>query len=371
MINQYKPDITILLEIKCSRDTATRVIQHLGFTKSIREEAQGFVGGIWILWNRMDIDITMMEMHSQYIHVRVQVNGEKERYLTAVYASPNNQIRKLLWPKLVHIANSMAGDWLVAGDFNEIKEASEKKGGAAVNIRACNIFSNWINSCRLIDLGFVGPRFTWKGPKWEGQDRVFKRLDRALSNHFWRTRFHKATTEVLTRTNSDHHPILIQNVKLINGEGKKPFRFEAMWTHHPDFQHCLKDSWNRDNTLPSALRNLKNDLLKWNKDIFGNIFKANRTILNRITGIQRSASYGNNPFLEELEQKLNKELNDILDREKTFWMQKSRQNWIIEGDRNTRYYHTKTIVRRGKNKILKLRDTNENWIEDEDTLKTH
>ncbi|RYQ95392.1 hypothetical protein Ahy_B08g090662 isoform B [Arachis hypogaea] len=265
----------------------------------------------------------------------------------------------------------MAGDWLVAGDFNEIKEASEKKGGAAVNIRACNIFSNWINSCRLIDLGFVGPRFTWKGPKWEGQDRVFKRLDRALSNHFWRTRFHKATTEVLTRTNSDHHPILIQNVKLINGEGKKPFRFEAMWTHHPDFQHCLKDSWNRDNTLPSALRNLKNDLLKWNKDIFGNIFKANRTILNRITGIQRSASYGNNPFLEELEQKLNKELNDILDREKTFWMQKSRQNWIIEGDRNTRYYHTKTIVRRGKNKILKLRDTNENWIEDEDTLKTH
>ncbi|RYR19326.1 hypothetical protein Ahy_B03g064084 [Arachis hypogaea] len=48
MMRQHRPDIAIPLETKCSRDTAKRVIHNLGFSYSILEEAQGFVGGIWI-----------------------------------------------------------------------------------------------------------------------------------------------------------------------------------------------------------------------------------------------------------------------------------------------------------------------------------
>ncbi|RYQ93126.1 hypothetical protein Ahy_B09g099395 [Arachis hypogaea] len=279
-------------------------------------------------------------------------------------------MRNQLWPKLLNIANSMDGAWLIAGDFNEIKDASEKKGGAALDMRACNNFANWINRCGLIDLGFIGSRFTWKGPKWDGHDRVFKRLDRALSNPMWRTRFQQATVEVLTRTNSDHHPLLIKCEKERNGVYTRPFRFEAMWELHPDFQNCLRTSWNKENYLLTAIGELKKYLLKWNKEIFGNISKAKRRLLNRIAGIQRSNTYGVNPYLDKLEQDLNKKLNDILDKEETFWMQKSRQEWIVEGDRNTRYYHTKTIIRRGKNRIQKLRNKEGNWIEEEE-LKAH
>ncbi|XLR33415.1 hypothetical protein HN51_042693 [Arachis hypogaea] len=100
-------------------------------------------------------------------------------------------------------------EWLLVGNFNEIASPDEKKGGARVDINACRKFDGWIRSCGLIDLGYVGSKFTWKGPQWEGLERVFKRLDRALSNVAWRVKFLDAKVDILARSNSDYHPLLI------------------------------------------------------------------------------------------------------------------------------------------------------------------
>ena len=43
----------------------------------------------------------------------------------------------------------------------------------------------------------------------------------------------------------------------------------------------------------------------------------------------------------------------------------------MEDERNTKFYHTKTINRRQKNKIRKLRNGDGDWIENEDILKDH
>jgi hypothetical protein len=51
------------------------------------------------------------------------------------------------------------------------------------------------------------------------------------------------------------------------------------------------------------------------------------------------------------------------------WHQKSRAKWIQDGDRNTRYYHLKTIKRRKKNRIVMLRKEDGEWVDDEATLK--
>ncbi|GAU10769.1 hypothetical protein TSUD_426120, partial [Trifolium subterraneum] len=50
------------------------------------------------------------------------------------------------------------------------------------------------------------------------------------------------------------------------------------------------------------------------------------------------------------------------------WFQRSRAKWLMDGDRNTRYYHMKTITRR-RNNILMLRNTDGQWIEDVDQLQ--
>ncbi|RYR30299.1 hypothetical protein Ahy_B01g055099 [Arachis hypogaea] len=58
-------------------------------------------------------------------------------------------------------------------------------------------------------MGYLGSRFTWKGGIRESRKRVFKRLDRGLANPIWRLVNPEAKLEVLTRINSDHHPLCL------------------------------------------------------------------------------------------------------------------------------------------------------------------
>lgn len=53
--------------------------------------------------------------------------------------------------------------WLLAGDFNDIAFAHEKKGGAPIFPNKCKKFRESIDKSGLIDMGVVGSRFTRKG----------------------------------------------------------------------------------------------------------------------------------------------------------------------------------------------------------------
>ncbi|TYH91012.1 hypothetical protein ES332_A13G088200v1 [Gossypium tomentosum] len=47
----------------------------------------------------------------------------------AVFESPQRIRRKDLWVGLNHITESIQSPWLIAGDFNVMLNADEKKGG--------------------------------------------------------------------------------------------------------------------------------------------------------------------------------------------------------------------------------------------------
>nr|KYP53454.1 Retrovirus-related Pol polyprotein LINE-1 [Cajanus cajan] len=52
-----------------------------------------------------------------------------------------------------------------------------------------------------------------------------------------------------------------------------------------------------------------------------------------------------------------------------FWFQKSRCKWLEFGDRNTSYFHGTTVIRRRKNKIVKLQNEEGVWIENKQELE--
>ena len=69
----------------------------------------------------------------------------------------------------------------------------------------------------------------------------------------------------------------------------------------------------------------------------------------RLNGIQRAVASKPSNFLLNLEKDLVKELDMILSQEEELWALKSRVNWMIQGDRNTTFYHVSTMVRRKRN----------------------
>lgn len=52
------------------------------------------------------------------------------------------------------------------------------------------------------------------------------------------------------------------------------------------------------------------------------------------------------------------------------WQQKSISDCLLNGDRNTRYFHTRTIVRRRKNRVKMIRNPEGEWIDDVEVIKS-
>lgn len=50
--------------------------------------------------------------------------------------------------------------WVIVGDFNKVLNVEEKFGGLAVDLHWALRFQDFLNYCRMIDLGFSGPEFT-------------------------------------------------------------------------------------------------------------------------------------------------------------------------------------------------------------------
>ncbi|KAI9124952.1 hypothetical protein K1719_003568 [Acacia pycnantha] len=270
MKRRYRLDLVVILEPRISGNTASKVIKNWGFKHSVRVEAVGFSGGIWILWEIDDLSVDVRILDEQFIHCKLRF-GREEMIFTAVYASPNEQRRNRIWETLQIIASEVVEPWMLVGDFNEIRTPLEQRGGGRVSEVRCRKFNDWIKACNLVDMDASGPFFTWKGPKWEGLERVFKRLGRSLCNVQWFEKFVEAEIRVIPKVGSDHHPLLVCLEKENKGYRQRTFRFEAAWQMHEGFEGVLRNSWRSREGINDNLASLQHDLLCWNKEVFGSI----------------------------------------------------------------------------------------------------
>lgn len=74
-------------------------------------------------------------------------------------------------------------------------------------------------------------------------------------------------------------------------------------------------------------------------------------------------------FHLNLEASLQQEFQEVCFQEELFWLQKSSSEWICMGDMNTSYYHTKVLIRKRRNHIVKLQNNDGEWIEEETQLQ--
>jgi hypothetical protein len=292
------PGVLVILETRCEPVKLRKTFKLLGFDGFLASEVRGYAGGIVVGWKSESIHVSTIQCKFQFMLLKVHYTNGKDWYFSPIYASPNEENRKMLWEDLKHIAGWMKEPWMLAGDFNDIACPSEKKGGVRALVRRCNTFVERMNACKLIDLGFVGSKYTWRGPIFHGGGRIFERLDRALSNDSWRLEFPDAFIKTLPRLDfSDHHPILICPFGNEVNKVLRRFRFESAWHLHENYNAMVKSCWSAGNNILANLKNLQSEFKEWNFSTFNEVLRKKKRLEARICGIQtrmatRHTSYG-------------------------------------------------------------------------------
>ncbi|XP_060195161.1 uncharacterized protein LOC132624393 [Lycium barbarum] len=134
-------------------------------------------------------------------------------------------------------------------------------------------FSNTILDLDLIDPPLQGAQFTWS----RGEESLqASRIDRFLISTEWSEMFNTIKQYPLPRVFSDHKPIILES-----GDWETTpsyFKFENMWLQAEGFMGMIEGWWisytvlgTPDFVLMQKLRNLKKDITKWNREVYGTI----------------------------------------------------------------------------------------------------
>uniref|UniRef100_A0A2N9FS20 CCHC-type domain-containing protein n=1 Tax=Fagus sylvatica TaxID=28930 RepID=A0A2N9FS20_FAGSY len=363
LIKINNPDILILTETRLGGTRAAELAATLPFAGFLCTKTIGFAGGIWCLWKSDALELDHLCSTEQEIHVSVKVKDSNSSWLlSAIYASPRQAERRILWRNLSIIAANHDLPWVMIGDFNDIMSSEEKWGGNVPSHTRISEYRDCMNKCNMIDLGFSGPKYTWSNLH-DISSLIMQRLDRAWANPSWSVLFPNALVTHLPRFHSDPLSYTCSLfVTILFVTSLRPFRFENMWLSHPDFMNVVIQAWSCS-TLCDSINSFTHLVTSWNRHTFGNIFKRKRRVLNRLNGIQHALACSPSVALACLEKSIRLEFLTILDQEEEFWALKSRLGWVLEGDRNTKFFHTSTIVRRKFNKIVRIRNSVGGWLE--------
>ena len=120
--------------------------------------------------------------------------------------------------------------------------------------------------------------------------------------------------------------------------------------------------------LPKKLVRTSKELIAWNKSTFGYAQVRIKDIEERLKAIQ---------LLEPSQENLSKEaalylkLNNWLEKEELKLRQKSRELWFKERDRNSKFFHLSTLVRRRRNQISETLLDDGRWINSREEIVSY
>jgi hypothetical protein len=224
-----------------------------------------------------------------------------------------------------------------------------------------------ILDCGLEDIGYSGEIFTWK------RGRIQERLDRAVANGDWIQIHPGATLEHLEYTKSDHRPLLLdtegENLNQVRRSRSK--KFEASWLQEKGFQERVLKAWEVASEADPAgdmLSKLSRvgELHDWKDRV---LKKPQKRIRQAQKCFDEAMSGPMSAEKEEIAKEMSALIDLLLEQEETHWMQRSRANWLRQGDRNTSFFHNYASVRKKKNFIKKLKGDGDQWVEGTESLK--
>eukprot|EP00253_Pinus_taeda_P024473 PITA_24473 len=285
-----------LQETKCSNPNISNLCRKLGSHMEVLEnEIQGREGGLATMWDLREIQMLLAEANKHFMALEFQPIGNSGSFLCINIYSPQKLEDKITFLETLSkiIRRHLRSKCILGGDFNMITTLLEKKGGLRKLNRDAEAFTNFIETVKLVDVHPKSGLFTWNNRRG-GDKLIASRLDRFLISESIIMDGITAESDILPSGGSDHWPISLI-VEVLGTPRNKPFRFEKFWLDHPNFL--------------------------------------------------------------EMEKTLSQQWHKHCSQEETLWRQKSRIQWLKEGELNTKFFHRSALDHGSSNRILELKNT--------------
>jgi hypothetical protein len=364
-----RPDILFLSETHLSKENAENLRRKLGFDFMSIDESDGRSRGLVMFWKE-DNKMISEYVSANFIDIVFETTNGTHWRFTGFYGEPAWEDRQQSWSSLRDLSTRPLLPWLVIGDFNEILYSDEKEGGNPRPARMMQEFRDCLMDCDLHDMGYLGDKFTWS------RAEVKERLDRAVCNTEWCTLFPMAATSNEQHHRSDHRPVVVDTefhdeslIRRRSG-GKK---FEARWLAEESVNEIVKTAWEKAKLLgiaPSLAQRtsaVHSSLHEWDRTTLKGPKKRIAKLKKELEQLRRGAvtpdSIGRQKEIKVL-------IENLLEQEEIYWIQRGRANWLMHGDRNTSYFHNAATARKKRNLIRRLLDDTGVWKEGTD-LNSH
>ena len=269
--------------------------------------------------------------------------------------------------------------WLCIGDFNEIMHPNEKSGGNDRNVSMISEFREVVYECNLLDMGYKGHPYTWSNRQF-GYHHIEERLDRALCSQDLGNCFQEEIVTNMVMWES-YHNLLVMNVQEKKSRvsyDRRTFsrvHYEDFWTPYEGCKNIVKEVWSgfgcKDDINPVQIfKRLSQatmaQLQWWSKGEFGERKERLKTLMEKLQcAVSNNLQYDNGAEIKNLER----HINNLLTDEEIYWKQRSRADWLKEGDKNTKFFHFKASSRRRKNKISCIENQQGHWLKDREEIE--
>lgn len=227
----------------------------------------------------------------------------------------------------------------------------------------------------LHDLGFEGDIFTWRNNNFRVEGYIRERLDRAVATPSWCERFPGYKVVHGCPEKSDHRPVVLHL------DGGRPVRrrhmhdpvkrFEARWLLEEDCDVRVSNAWEvarvrAEANVQQCMKMINAELQDWSHNILGDLAKRIKKLKLQLEECRREAI---SESTIRREQVLRFKLDRLEEQQDTMWRQRAHVNWLIYGDRNTKFFQSFASERKRRNAIKRLKKEDGVVVEGEEGLQ--
>ena len=265
--------------------------------------------------------------------------------------------------------------WVLMGDFNAILKLSDRSEGDMNWYGHHHEFSNCIQDTELIQVPFIGPKFSWHNGQ-QGRHTILKKLDWIFCNPSFLSTWPATHSKFLPRDLSDHSA-MIMDLNTCKPPPLSPFKFLNIWADREDFMEIVRAAWqnpflgNPMYCFTTKLRLLKIALRTLHRHNTSHISRRVAEAQSNWNLAQMALDeFPASEILAASERNCARIYNQLCQDEEAIYKQRSRIQWLQLGDKNTKFFHRSLVHRQTRNAVHVLTDEAGNQVYDKAKLGT-